>query len=83
MQVFTCPSGQINFKEVSDMGSDNNIKPKAEFLKNEDCGGRLYAYSAALSGKDRGALVSTGTRVKGGTGISGLMNELEKTKLDV
>jgi len=76
--------GQINFKEVSDMSSDKNDKSIAEWIKpDESYGVRLFAYSAALSGKDRGALASSETKAKGGTGITGLREELEKTKLDV
>ena len=59
------------------MESDHNIMPKTELLTNEDCGVRLFAYASALSGKEGGASAS-----KGGSGITGLRNELEKTKLD-
>ncbi len=61
------------------MGSDENTMLKPEwFADNEGKGVRLFAYSCALSGKEGGASAS-----KGGTGITGLMKELEKTKLDV
>ncbi len=61
------------------MGSDENTMLKPEwFADNNSCSVRLFAYSCALSGKEGGASAS-----KGGTGITGLMKELEKTKLDV
>ncbi len=66
------------------MGSDENTMLKPEwFADNNSCSVRLFAYSCALSGKEGGALASKGVKAKGGTGITGLMKELEKTKLDV
>ena len=63
------------------MGSDENTMLKPEWFDN-DTGSdvRIFAYSCALSRKDGRAL---GNKAKGGTGISGLRKELEKTKLDV
>ncbi len=63
------------------MGSDVITMPKPEWITN-DGGARLFAYSCALSGKDGSATSSSGDKAKDGTGISGLMKELEKTKLD-
>ena len=61
------------------MGSDEITMLKPEwFADNNGKGVRLFAYSCALSGKEGGASASMG-----GTGITGLMKELEKTKLDV
>ncbi len=66
------------------MGSDEITMPMPEWFKTgEGSGVRLFAYSCALSGKDGRAFSSKGDKAKGGTGISGLMKELEKTKLDV
>ena len=66
------------------MGSDEITMPMPEWFKNDDGSGvRVFAYSCALSGKEDGALASKGVKAKGGTGITGLMKELEKTKLDV
>ena len=59
------------------MESDVITMPKPERITH-DGGARLFAYSCALSGKEGGASAS-----KGGSGITGLRNELEKTKLDV
>lgn len=64
------------------MGSDKNIVPKTEFLTNEDCGVRLFAYSCAISRKEGRALPSQG-KAKEKVGIAGLRDELEKTKRDV
>ncbi len=61
------------------MGSDENTMLKPEwFENNKGRSVRLFAYSCAISGKEGGASASNG-----GTGITGLMKELEKTKLDV
>ena len=60
------------------MDSDVITMPNPEFLSNKGSGVRLFAYASALSGKEGGASAS-----KGGSGITGLRNELEKTKLDV
>ena len=66
------------------MKSDEITMPMPEWIKNDDGSGvRVFAYSCALSGKEGRALASKGDKVKGGTGISGLRKELEKTKLDV
>ena len=64
------------------MRSDKSITPKPEWINNDGSGIRLFAYTCAISGKEGGALPSQG-KAKGGTGITGLMKELEKTKLDV
>ena len=60
------------------MDSDVITMPKPEWIPNKGSGARFLAYSYALSGKEGGASAS-----KGGSGITGLMNELNKTKLDV
>lgn len=64
------------------MASDKNKSLKPEWVSNNGCGTRLFAYSCAISGKESGASSSAGDKAKGGTGITGLMKELEKTKLD-
>ena len=64
------------------MGSDKHITPKPEWINNDGCGIRLFAYTCAISGKEGGALSSQG-KAMGGTGITGLRKELEKTRLDV
>ena len=65
------------------MGSDENTKPKAEWFPiNADKGVRLLAYSYAISGKESTSS-SKEDKAENGTGITGLMKELEKTKLDV
>ena len=76
------PYGANKYKEVSDMSSDQKTSPKAEWLSNSDKELRLFAYTCAISGKEGGALPLQG-KAKGGTGITGLRRELEKTKLDV
>jgi len=63
------------------MGSDVITMPKPEWITN-DGGARLFAYSCALSGKEGSLSSSDEDKARGGTGISGLMKELEKTKLD-
>ena len=66
------------------MGSDENTKPKAEWFPiNADKGVRLLAYSYAISGKEASTSSSKEDMAENGTGITGLMKELEKTKLDV
>ncbi|MDY6338786.1 MAG: hypothetical protein SPL61_04045 [Saccharofermentans sp.] len=65
------------------MSSDVNTMPKPEWIPNEGSGARFLAYSYAISGKEGSALTSSEGKAKGGSGISGLMKELEKTKLDV
>ena len=61
------------------MSADDFTMPNPEWCYDKSGRGvRLFAYSCALSGKEGGASAS-----KGGTGITGLMKELEKTKLDV
>ena len=65
------------------MGSDEITMPKPEWFTNKNGNGtRLFAYSCALSGKDVGAKSSEEDKAKGGSGNTGLMKELEKTKLD-
>jgi len=65
------------------MRSDEITMPKPEFISNDGSGVRLLAYSYAICGKDSNGLSSTNGKPKSGTGITGLMKELEKTKLDV
>ena len=65
------------------MGSDEFIMPKPEWCTAKSgSGARLYAYSCALSGKNGCVLTSSDSKAKVGTGITGLMKELEKTRLD-
>ena len=47
--------------------------------KDDGKGVRLFAYACAVSGKEGSALDNKAT---GGSGITGLMKELEKTILD-
>lgn len=71
-------------KEVSDMVSDENTMLKPEWFEdNDDDVVRIFAYSCALSGKEGRALFAKENKAMGGTGITGLRKELEKTKLDV
>lgn len=65
------------------MSSDVNTMPKPEWIPNEGSGARFLAYSYAISGKEGSALTSSEGKARSGSGISGLMKELEKTKLDV
>ena len=65
------------------MGSDVITMPNFEFHANDECGVRLFAYSCALSGKEGRAMFAKSNMAKGGTGITGLRKELEKTKLDI
>ena len=65
------------------MGSDEITMPMPEWIKNDDGSGvRVFAYSCALSGKEGRALASMGEKGKGGSGIYGVREELEKTKTD-
>ena len=64
------------------MGSDKNTRVKPEWLSNNGSDARLFAYSCAISGKESGSSSPSVDKAKGGTGITGLMKELEKTKLD-
>ena len=77
-------NGQLtHFKEVSDMRSDVITMPMPELFPNNDSDGvRLLAYAYAISGKDRSAVSSKNGTAKGGSGITGLKTELEKTRLD-
>jgi hypothetical protein len=65
------------------MGSDVITMPKPEWIPNKGSGARFLAYSYALSGKEGSALTSSEDKVKSGSGLTGLMEELKKTKLDV
>ena len=62
------------------MRSDETVMltPELVFNGNGD-GVRLFAYSSAICGKEGSAL---GNTAKNGSGATGLMKELEKTKLD-
>ena len=88
MQVFYYPlispvSGRNKNKEVSDMRSDVITMPKSESFPNDTgCGERLFAYACGLSGKDHKASSSSDGKAKKGSGITGLYEEFEKTKLD-
>ena len=64
------------------MGSEVITDLKPEWFKDTGSGTRLFAYSCALSGKDGRAKSSKEGKAKGSSGITGLMKELEKTKLD-
>lgn len=64
------------------MSSDAITMPGLEWLRNSDKNVRLFAYSCAISGKE-GKAVSSKGKAKEDSGITGLMSELEKTKLDV
>ena len=60
------------------MRSDEIKIPEPEkFTDNTGSKARFFAYLKALSGKDRQKV-----RTKNEHGMSGLMKELEKTKLD-
>ena len=65
------------------MGSDVITMPKSEWIPNKGSGARFLAYSYALSGKEGSALTSSEDKAKSGSGLTGLMEELKKTKLDV
>lgn len=64
------------------MGSETITVLKPEWLEDSGNGTRLFAYSCALSGKDGRAKSPKEGKAKGSSGITGLMKELEKTKLD-
>ena len=65
------------------MKSDEITMPKLESFPNETGDGvRLLAYAYAMSGKDGGAASSKNGKAKESSGIPGLINELEKTRLD-
>ncbi len=64
------------------MGSKEITDLKPEWFKGTGSGTRLFAYSCALSGSEGRALPSSNGKVKGSSGMAGLMKELEKTKLD-
>lgn len=64
------------------MGSEVITDLKPEWFKDTGSGTRLFAYSCALSGSEGRALTASNGKAKGGSGIAGLMKELEKTKLD-
>ena len=64
------------------MGSESTNVLKPEWLEDSGNGTRLFAYSCALSGSEGRALPSSNGKVKGSSGMTGLMKELEKTKLD-
>ena len=63
------------------MRSDEITMPKLELFPDDNDGGvRLLAYAYAISGKDSKA--SSGEKAQGGSGITGLKTDLEKTRLD-
>ena len=65
------------------MRSDVITMPAPELFPNNDGNGvRFLAYAYAIGGKDGSAMSSKDGKAKGGSGISGLINELEKTRLD-
>ena len=65
------------------MSADDFTMPNPEWCYDKSGRGvRLFAYSCALSGKEGGSLSSSDGKAKNSSGISGLMKELEKTKLD-
>ena len=65
------------------MRSDVITMPKSESFPNDTNDGvRLLAYAYAMSGKDGGATSSKNGKAKKSSGMSGLINELEKTRLD-
>ena len=65
------------------MGSDVITMPTHESFPNDNsCGARLFAYACGLSGKEGMAVSSSEGNAKSGSGITGLMKELEKTRLD-
>ena len=62
------------------MRSDETVMLTPELVFNDNGNGvRLFAYSSAICGKEGSAL---GNKAKNGSGATGLMKELEKTKLD-
>ena len=65
------------------MKSDEITMPKLESFPNETGDGvRLLAYAYAMSGKHDSAVSSKNGKAKESSGIPGLINELEKTRLD-
>ena len=63
------------------MRTDEITMPKLELFPDDNDGGvRLLAYAYAISGKDSKA--SSKEKAQGGSGITGLFNEFEKTRLD-
>ena len=64
------------------MSSDVITMPKPEWTSTNGSGARFLAYSYALSGKEGSALTSSEDKAKSGSGLTGLMKELKKTKLD-
>ena len=61
------------------MRSDETTMLKPEFFFKDDSDGiRLFAYTSAICRKEGSASRS---KVNNGSGITGLMKELEKTKL--
>lgn len=65
------------------MRSDVITMPKSESFPNDTNDGvRLLAYAYAMSGKHDSAVSSKNGKAKESSGIPGLINELEKTRLD-
>lgn len=65
------------------MRSDVITMPAPETFSNNDGDGvRLLAYAYAISGKHDSAVSSKNGKAKESSGIPGLINELEKTRLD-
>lgn len=66
------------------MRSDEMTVLEPELI-TEDTGKsvRLYAYSCAISGKERSAWPSAEDKAKNGPGVTGLLEELQKTVLGV
>ena len=65
------------------MRSDVITMPKLESFPNDTNDGvRLLAYAYAMSGKHDSAVSSKNGKAKESSGIPGLINELEKTRLD-
>ncbi len=65
------------------MTSDVITMPKPELFPNDSgCGERLFAYSCGLRREGK-ASPSSGGKARSGSGITGLMTELEKTRLDL
>ena len=64
------------------MRSDETVMLTPELVFNGNGNGngvRLFAYSSAICGKEGSAFDK---KAKNGSGATGLMKELEKTKLD-
>ena len=65
------------------MRSDVITMPKSESFPNDTNDGvRLLAYAYAMSGKHDSEVSSKNGKAKESSGIPGLINELEKTRLD-